>query len=93
MPGATDREAGETDSVKSLTVRLPAVVRFRPAASPAMVKLLVPSGVLPVVVTVRVAVPGLAGFGENAQVAPVGSPLHASVTGELKPPTEVIVTV
>lgn len=44
-------------------------------------------------VTVSVVDEPLAGLGENVPVAPAGNPLTDIVSGEVKPPVRVIVTV
>jgi hypothetical protein len=46
-----------------------------------------------VAVTVSVVEEPLAGFGEKVPVTPAGRPVVDMVTGELKPPVGVIVTV
>jgi hypothetical protein len=75
------------------TVRLALAVRVNDPLVPVTVKDVVPSGVVVLVVRVRAEVPGVAGFGENAQVAPAGSPLHVRFTGSEKPAPAVMFTV
>lgn len=98
-PGATDCEAGDTLSVKPLTVK-PAVAAWVSAPlAPVTVKVTVPGGVVAAVLRVRVEVPGVekipgeTGLVEKAQLAPAGRPPQDRLTAPLKPPrktTEIV---
>ena len=70
----------------ALTTKLTVVVWVRLPLTPLIVKVEVPSGVLPVVVTVRVELPDpVTVAGEKLAVAPVGKPLALSVTTPVNP--------
>jgi hypothetical protein len=70
----------------ALTTKLTVVVWLRLPLTPVSVKVEVPDGVLPVVVTVSVALPApVTVAGEKLAVAPVGNPLTLNVTTPANP--------
>ena len=77
----------------ALTVKLAVAVRVSPPPMPFTVKVTGPAGVVTEVVTVNADVPDAGAGGLKLQLAPLGKPLQERVTGELKPPTAVRVTV
>jgi hypothetical protein len=92
LPTITVCVPGLADIVKSggggcvFTTKLTVVVCVKLPLVPVIVNVDVPTGVLPVVVTVNVAVPAPVTVpGEKLAVAPVGNPLALSVTTPVNP--------
>jgi hypothetical protein len=92
LPTITVCVLGLADIVKSggggcvFTTKLTVVVCVKLPLVPLIVNVDVPSGVLPVVVTVNVDVPApVTVAGEKLAVAPVGNPLALSVTTPVNP--------
>jgi len=85
---------GVTETVKSgggacaFTTKLTVVLCVKLPLTPVIVNVDVPTGVLPVVVTVNVELPDpVTVAGEKPAVAPAGNPLALSVTTPPNPPT------
>jgi hypothetical protein len=92
VPAITVRVLGVADIVKSggggcaVTTRLTVVVCVRLPLTPVIVTVDVPTGVLPVVVTVNAELPDpVTVAGAKLAVAPAGSPLALSVTTPVNP--------
>jgi hypothetical protein len=94
FPAITVRVLGVTEIVKSggggcvFTTKLTVVLCVKLPLTPVIVSVDVPTGVLPLVVTVNVELPvPVTVAGEKLAVAPAGNPLALSVTTPLNPPT------
>ncbi len=78
----------------AFTTKLTVVVCVSAALAPLIVKVEVPTGVLPVVVTVNVELPvPVIVAGEKLAVAPAGNPLALSAMEPEKPENAVVLTV
>jgi hypothetical protein len=100
LPAITVCVLGLPDTVKSggggcaLTTKLTVVVWLSAPLVPVIVKVDVPSGVLPLVVTVNVELPvPVTVAGEKLAVAPAGSPLALKAMEPEKPAFAVVLTV
>ena len=100
LPAITVCVLGLPDTVKSggggcaLTTKLTVVVCVSAPLVPVIVSVDVPSGVLPLVVTVNVELPvPVTVAGEKPAVAPAGNPLTVKAIGPEKPELAVVLTV
>ena len=94
LPALVDTVPGLADSAKSVTLRTTVVDSLWEPLTPAMVRVELPAGVLPVVVMVRVELaPTATEVGLNEAIAPDGEPLTDRLTEPVNEPSAATLTV